>query len=68
MKKINAKEFMDLGLLQEVNRRLLHPMGLALEVIEDQDGSCQFGDVWDYREDPEAEHGYAGHRYESRHS
>lgn len=41
------------GYLQELNRRFLHPLGLALEVIVNDDGSEQFGGVWDYRDDPE---------------
>lgn len=53
IKKIDAKEFRALGLVQEVNRRFLHPMGLALEVIVEEDGSTRFGDVWDERDDPE---------------
>lgn len=52
-KKITAKEFRELGLLQEVNRFLLHPMGLALETMHHDDGTVTFGDVWDYRDDPE---------------
>lgn len=53
-KKMTAREFMDIGLLQEINRRFLHPMGLALEVvINDLDNTCVFGEVWDYRDDPE---------------
>lgn len=48
-----VKEFRELGLLQELNRRFLHPMGLALEVIVEDDGSERFGGVWDYRDDPE---------------
>jgi len=53
MKKITAKEFRELGLLQEMNRLFLHPMGLALEVIIDDDGTERFGGVWDFRDDPE---------------
>lgn len=53
MKRMSAKEFRDLGLLQEVNRKFLHPMGLALEVIIDDSGGIRFGEVWDYRADPE---------------
>lgn len=52
-KRIKAKEFTELGLLQEVNRLLLHPMGLALEVVVEEDGSYRFGDIWDYMDDPE---------------
>jgi len=50
MKKITAKEFRELGLLQEVNRLLLHPMGLALEVVIDDEGNETFGQVWDCRD------------------
>jgi hypothetical protein len=51
--RITAAEFQHLGFLQEVNRLFLHPLGLALEVIVDDDGTMRFGGVWDYREDPE---------------
>lgn len=54
IKYMSLKEFMDLGLLQEINRQFLHPMGMALEMIEEDDGSVPgFGGVWDYRDDPE---------------
>lgn len=53
IKRMSAKEFRQLGLLQEVNRLLLHPIGLALEVIVNEDGTESFGQVWDYREDPD---------------
>jgi hypothetical protein len=53
MKCIGAKELMDMGLLFEINRRVLHPFGLALEVVVDEKGACTFGGVWDYRDDPE---------------
>lgn len=54
VKKISAQEFRDLGFLQEVNRRLLHPAGLALEVTLDPDtGESSFSGCWDYRDDPE---------------
>lgn len=40
MKKLPAARFLsDSGLLFEINRRVLHPRGLALEVIEDDDGT-----------------------------
>jgi hypothetical protein len=52
-KKMSAREFRDLGYLQEVNRVFLHPLGLALEVVVEEDGSARFGDVWDERDDPE---------------
>ena len=54
MKRMSVKEFRELGLLQEVNRRVLHPLGLALEVVIDKDtGEESFGDIWDCRDDPE---------------
>jgi hypothetical protein len=53
VKRMTAKEFRELGYLQELNRRFLHPLGLALEVSISEDGVESFGDVWDYRDDPE---------------
>ena len=53
IKRLPVDEFRLLGLLQEVNRLFLHPRGLALEVVVDEDGTERFGGVWDYREDPE---------------
>lgn len=52
---MKVREFVELGLLQEVNRRLLHPMGLALSVaIPDDGGDWAFNDaVYDCRLDPE---------------
>lgn len=52
-KYIDIKEFWSTGYLQELNRQFLHPLGLALEVLEHDDGSYTLGGVWDYREDPE---------------
>lgn len=54
IKRIPIKEFRELGFIQEINRRLLHPCGLALEVIVDfETGEEKLGGVWDYRDDPE---------------
>ena len=54
VKRIDIKEFREKGYLQELNRRFLHPLGLALEVIVDDDtGAEKLGGVWDYRDDPE---------------
>jgi hypothetical protein len=54
IKRMDIKEFRAKGYLQEINRLLLHPLGLALEVIiNDEDGSERLGGVWDYRDDPE---------------
>jgi len=51
--RIDIAEFRRLGYLQELNRRFLHPLGLALEVIHLADGTEELGGVWDYRTDPE---------------
>ena len=53
IKRIDIKEFREMGLLSEVNRAFFHPLGLALEVIVEEDGTEKLGGIWDYREDPE---------------
>ena len=60
IKRIAISEFRSEGYLQELNRRFLHPLGLALEIEFDTDevgvpipDSERLGGVWDYREDPE---------------
>ena len=55
MKKIKeAAEFLlDSGLLFEINRKILHPLGLALETVVHEDGTVEFGQIWDARDDPE---------------
>lgn len=53
VKKMTVEEFRELGLLQELNRRFLHPMGLALEVVIEKGRPVRFGEVWDYRDDKE---------------
>ena len=55
IKKIDIKEFREGGYLQELNRRFLHPLGLALEVIS-EDGKEKLGGIWDYRDDDEGIH------------
>lgn len=55
---MDLREFRDEGYLQEVNRRFLHPLGLALEATVESDGSVSLSGVWDDRDDPE------GTRYE----
>lgn len=52
-KRMSVKEFREEGYLQELNRRFLHPLGLALEVVINPDGTESFGEVWDERDDPE---------------
>lgn len=53
VKKMSVKDFREQGYLQELNRVFLHPLGLALEVNLNEDGTESFGEVWDYRDDPE---------------
>jgi hypothetical protein len=53
VKRIDIKEFREFGFLQEVNRQYLHPLGLALEIVIEEDGTEHLGGVWDYRDDPE---------------
>jgi len=53
-KRIDIKEFRERGYLQEANRLFFHPLGLALEVIIDEEnGSMRLGGIWDSRDDPE---------------
>lgn len=52
IKRIDPKEFVKKGYLQELNRQFLHPLGLALEVII-RDGNYEIGGVWDFRNNPE---------------
>lgn len=54
IKRMNIKEFRELGYLMELNRTFLHPLGLALEVVIDEEtGEERLGGIWDYRDDPE---------------
>jgi len=54
IKYADISELRDLGVIQEINRQFLHPLGLALEVeIDDQTGEVHLGGVWDSRDDPE---------------
>ena len=53
VKYMSVAEFRDEGYLQELNRRFLHPLGLALEVCVGEDGQESFGQIWDGRDDPE---------------
>lgn len=54
IKRMDIKEFQEEGFLQEVNRQFFHPLGLALEIIiNDDTGEARLGGVWDYRDDPE---------------
>ena len=51
--EMSVAEFRRLGLLQELNRRFLHPIGLGLEVVVISENEQRFGRIWDYRSDPE---------------
>lgn len=54
IKKIDIKEFREGGYLQELNRRFLHPLGLALSIsIDEETGEEKLDTIWDYREDEE---------------
>jgi hypothetical protein len=52
MRTMDLKEFVDLGILQELNRTYLHPMGLAL-AVGIQDEKYFLSGILDYREDDE---------------
>lgn len=53
-KRMDIKEFREFGYLQELNRQFLHPLGLALEVVvDDETGEFRLGGIFDYRDDPE---------------
>lgn len=53
IKHIDIKEFRERGYLHEINRRLLHPLGMALETAVDDNGIEYLSGVWDSRDDPE---------------
>lgn len=51
---IDLSEFRQRGYLQEVNRLFFHPLGMALELRQEDDGApWTMRGVWDYRDDPE---------------
>ena len=50
---MDIKEFRELGFLQEVNRLVLHPAGLALAIEVMEDGSERLYGIYDHRDDPE---------------
>jgi hypothetical protein len=53
-KYLDLSQFRDGGYLAEVNRRVLHPLGLALALEEDAaTGEVRFIGVLDCRDDPE---------------
>jgi hypothetical protein len=52
-KYINPKEFRENGYLQELNRRFLHPLGLALAIKKAENNTEYIIGVIDCREDEE---------------
>jgi hypothetical protein len=51
---LDLNEFRNGGFLQEANRKFFHPLGLALSVIVEEDGTVTgLGPVWDYRDEEE---------------
>lgn len=50
---MDIKEFREIGYLHELNRLFLHPLGLALEIVINDDDSYALGGIWDYRDDVE---------------
>jgi len=56
-KYMDIKEFYNTGYVHEINRRVLHPLGLALEINEVEDTTLGnyyvITGIQDWREDPE---------------
>lgn len=48
----DIKSLLESGVIQEANRQFFHPLGLALEVIQEKDGTCSLGGIWDYTDNP----------------
>jgi hypothetical protein len=53
IKYLDPQEFLDGGYLHEVNRLVLHPLGLALAFSPSTHAAAATVRVWDDREDPE---------------
>ena len=54
IKTMSIAEFWQQGFLQELNRQFLHPLGIALSIYINPDSDeVEFGEIWDYRDDPE---------------
>jgi len=53
VKKLPAAQFLrESGLLFKINRDILHPRGLALEVVQEDDGTLRMSqELQDHRED-----------------
>ncbi len=48
----NVEYLVSSGLLFEINRTVLHPIGLAMTVVKNPDGSLAFGPIKDCRKEP----------------
>jgi hypothetical protein len=53
MPYIDPQQLLDEGYIQEVNRQFFHPLGLALCVEVETDGTARIAGVLDYRADLE---------------
>lgn len=55
IKKIKdpGRFLLDKGLLFEINRKVLHPLGLAMEFDVDDNDKAKFSGIWDFMDDPE---------------
>lgn len=49
----NIKELRELGVIHELNRNFLHPLGLALVVNVNDDGTEFLGNILDCRDEDE---------------
>lgn len=68
---MSLNEFRESGLLQELNRQFLHPLGLAMAVAVDDEGNVtHIVGIQDHRDDPEgtiyAQLGYDAQRKAER--
>jgi hypothetical protein len=53
VKYMDPAEFRAAGYLHEVNRRILHPLGLAIQMDIRRDGGELLGGIWDCRDEGE---------------
>ena len=53
--KMDIATFVEIGMLQEINRLILHPVGMAMSVEIDDEGQCKLGDIL-ITEDPAGIH------------
>jgi hypothetical protein len=51
-KNFDIKQFTELGLLHELNRQFLHPVGLALRIRIEDDGTYVLDGITDSTDDP----------------